>query len=185
MLRHLLYVTAFCLSACIAFGQDSTAKSFLLKFQGYTTKLSNEATFTLDSVVRIMKEQPDYKCMTINQCVTENPKFSAAQWDRLNVVANYLIKKQGVNQDRIIFRFTDDGNEDDYNGNKIIVLLSNVRQTQLSLPHPHPNLRRIKRDSLQSINKPCYLNLILSYHLIGVPYIPDPYRMSKDATTAC
>ncbi len=124
--------------------------SFVIKYTGYKTHVSNETRLKLDSIAGIMKMKPVYFCKVIFYfCDVRDIKLKAAQWDRLDYIANYLIKKQGLDANRIIMSHL--GYEDGCD--RVRVLLTDKGLDTMHLSAPHPNLRRKAAASEPKVEK--------------------------------
>ena len=134
--RLLLLTISSCLIGGALFSQDSS-KIYTVKFSGYDTTLSKEAKATLADLAKTMRAQPAWR-YTIESCtVTRNERFNVAIWNRVNNVVIYLVEKEGINADRIIFTYSDR-----------LDSCNNLNFTFTTMPPPsseappHPNLRK-------------------------------------------
>ena len=142
MKRRFLYFTVFCLVSCISFGQDSVAKSFVIKYTDYGIRMPAKGRLTLDSVVEAMKIKPAYYCWVIS-FYSGIHKLSLAQWDRANSIIDYFVKKKGLDENRFIFSHRGY----DCDCNEIRIALTEEGPDTTSRRPPHPNLRRKAKDS--------------------------------------
>jgi hypothetical protein len=61
-------------------------------------------------------------------------------WDRVNTVINYLVEKQGISSDRLIFKYGETGGDP----NTIDLRAAQGDEGPNTVPAPHPNLRKSK-----------------------------------------
>lgn len=137
MKRHLRLfhlILCSCLLGGVLFGQDGS-KVYSVKFSGYKIKLSKKAKASLNDVAKVMKDQPNYNCVVTGYCISENVRFNATRWDRINKIINHLVEKKGIDADRFIFRYGTDGD----NCDKVDLGFTSEKADTPSLPHP--NLR--------------------------------------------
>ena len=59
-------------------------------------------------------------------------------WDRVNSVINHLVEKEGISQDRFIFKYGEGGGD----VNTVDLRDGSNDQGPNTVPAPHPNLRR-------------------------------------------
>jgi hypothetical protein len=135
VMRFLLPGTVSCLISCLLFGQDST-KVYTVNFSGLKTNLSKEAKATLANVANVMRTQPNWHFAIMNCMPGENQRFNQANWDRMEHLVNHLVKKEGINSERLVFIYS--GAIEDCN----TVNLQYTPDTILTAPPPHPSLRR-------------------------------------------
>jgi hypothetical protein len=139
MKRHLrlfLLITGCCLIHCILFGQDNLDSVYSVKFTSFKTELSKDTKATLNKVATILKNNPGYNFAIRGCSGSENRRLNQANWDRVNNIVIHLVENEGINAERLIFKYSDESE----NCNTI-----NIEFTQEKLdlaPAPHPNLRR-------------------------------------------
>jgi OmpA-OmpF porin, OOP family len=125
-------------------GQDSLSGTYTIKFSGYQSGLSKKARGTLREAAKELRNQPEINfAVTVYCSVTENQRLSVANWDRINNIINYFVKKQGIHSNRFIFKYgaaTGDCN---------IVDIIKTEDTLATSPLPHPSLRKKKDKSPQ------------------------------------
>jgi outer membrane protein OmpA-like peptidoglycan-associated protein len=108
-----------------------------IQFRGSTVRLSRDAEAILASVANQLKANPGCKVKVSGH----GPSNKAAQqlsWDRVNAVIRYLIERQGLSDNRIIFEY---GTEGDPN---TVDLMGTTEEGPNSVPAPHPNLQRTR-----------------------------------------
>jgi outer membrane protein OmpA-like peptidoglycan-associated protein len=110
-----------------------------VSFTGRSVALSNDAKAVLATVAQKLKDNPN--CKVVVQGYGESSK--AAQqlsWDRVNSVINYLVEKEGISAERLIFKFGETGGD----SNTVDLRDGTGEEGPNAVPAPHPNLRRNK-----------------------------------------
>jgi outer membrane protein OmpA-like peptidoglycan-associated protein len=110
-----------------------------ITFKGKTVTLSKDGKALLASVAEKMRNNPNCKVAVIGY----GESSKAAQqlsWDRVNEVIKYLVEKEGVSQDRFIFRYGQSGGDE----NTIDLKDGTGEEGPNTVPAPHPNLRKKK-----------------------------------------
>ncbi|HLG41243.1 MAG TPA: OmpA family protein [Chitinophagaceae bacterium] len=132
-----LLIIGCCLIHCILLAQDSTEIVYSVRFPEFKTRLTKLTKATLNKVAKTMKDHPDWNFVVTGYCGgSENQKLSAANWDRVNNIVSYLTIKQGINAERLIFKYGSEG------GDCNMVDLAFTEDTVTKVPPPHPNLRK-------------------------------------------
>ena len=110
-----------------------------ITFKGRSVSLSSDAKALLASAAGNLRNNPDCKIAVIGY--GESSK-SAQQlsWDRVNAVIIYLVEKEGISSDRLIFRYGQTGGEE----NTVDMKDGTGEEGPNTVPAPHPNLRRKK-----------------------------------------
>jgi OmpA-OmpF porin, OOP family len=106
-----------------------------IQFRGNTVKLSRDAESILASIASQLKANPGCRVRVSGH----GPSNKAAQqlsWDRVNAIVRYLVERQGIADNRIIFEY---GTEGDPN---TVDLMGTTEEGPNSVPAPHPNLQR-------------------------------------------
>jgi hypothetical protein len=108
-----------------------------ITFKGRSINLSHDAEALLATVADKMRNNPSCKVAVIGY--GESSK-SAQQlsWDRVNEIIKYLVEKEGISSDRFIFRYGQEGGDE----NTIDLKDGTGEEGPNSLPAPHPNLRK-------------------------------------------
>lgn len=110
-----------------------------VSFTGRTVALSKDAKAVLASVAEKMRNNPNCKVAVVGY----GESSKAAQqlsWDRVNAVIKYLVEKEGVSEDRFIFKFGEkEGDE-----NTVDLRDGTGEEGPNTVPAPHPNLRKKK-----------------------------------------
>jgi len=103
-----------------------------------STKLSTDAQTLLASTADRLKNNP--ACKLVVSGYAEASKVSQQlSWDRVNAVINFLVEKQGISSDRLVFKYGQSA------GDLNTVDLSataEVTDGPNTVPAPHPNLRK-------------------------------------------
>lgn len=110
-----------------------------ISFSNKAFKVSKDAEAVLSNVADRLRQNPN--CRIVVTSYTCEPSKSSQQlsWDRVNTVINYLVEKQGISSDRLIFKYGETG------GDCNTVDLRSAEQDDEgpnTVPAPHPNLRR-------------------------------------------
>ncbi|HVM88204.1 MAG TPA: OmpA family protein [Puia sp.] len=110
-----------------------------INFKGRTITLSKDAKALLASVADKMRNNPNCKVAVIGY--GESSK-SAQQlsWDRVNEVIKYLVEKEGISSDRLIFHYGQTNGDE----NTIDLKDGTGDEGPNTVPAPHPNLRKKK-----------------------------------------
>ncbi len=110
-----------------------------ITFKGKSVTLSKDGKALLASVAEKLRNNPNCKVAVIGY--GESSK-SAQQlsWDRVNEVIKYLVEKEGVSQDRFIFRYGQSGGDE----NTIDLKDGTGEEGPNTVPAPHPNLMKKK-----------------------------------------
>ncbi|MBS1659753.1 MAG: OmpA family protein [Bacteroidetes bacterium] len=110
-----------------------------INFKGRSVSLNNDAKALLASAADKMRNNPGCKVAVIGY----GESSKAAQqlsWDRVNAVINYLVEKEGIGADRLIFRYGQVGGEE----STVDLKDGTGEEGPNTVPAPHPNLRRKK-----------------------------------------
>ena len=110
-----------------------------VSFTGRSVSLSKDAQAVLAGVAAKMKQNA--ACKVAVYGYGESSK--AAQqlsWDRVNAVIKYLVEKEGISEDRFIFKYGQ-GEGDD---NTVDLKDGTGEEGPNTVPAPHPNLRKKK-----------------------------------------
>lgn len=107
-------------------------------FAKNTAKLSDDAKRLLAVVADRMRNAPGCKVVVIGYCAS-NKMEQQRSWDRVNAIITYLIEKEGVSGDRLIFKYAEEGGD----CNTVDIRPANEgEEGPNSVPAPHPNLRK-------------------------------------------
>jgi hypothetical protein len=99
--------------------------------------LSNDAKALLASAAQKIKDNPNCKIAVIGYCSSSKSEQQLS-WDRVNAVISYFVDKEGINQDRFIFKYGEMGGD----CNTVDLRDGTDVEGPTTVPAPHPNLRR-------------------------------------------
>jgi len=106
-------------------------------FKAKSITLSNDAKALLASAASQIKNNPDCKIAVIGYCSSSKSEQQLS-WDRVNAVISYLVDKEGISQDRFIFKYGEAGGD----CNTVDLQDGTGQEGPTTVPAPHPNLRR-------------------------------------------
>jgi outer membrane protein OmpA-like peptidoglycan-associated protein len=109
-----------------------------IAFKAGSNKLSDDAKAALATVAAKLRNNPGCKVVVIGYC-SSNKKEQQLSWDHVNAVINYLVESEGINADRFIFNYGQEGG--DCNTVDIRVAADGEDGPNRVEP-PHPNLRK-------------------------------------------
>jgi outer membrane protein OmpA-like peptidoglycan-associated protein len=110
-----------------------------VSFSGRSVSLSKDAKAVLAGVAEKMRNNPNCKVAVIGYGES-NKAAQQLSWDRVNTVITYLVEKEGISQDRFIFRHSQEGGD----GNTVDLKDGTGEEGPSTVPAPHPNLRKKK-----------------------------------------
>jgi hypothetical protein len=110
-----------------------------VSFSGKSITLSNDAKAVLAGVAEKMRNNAGCKVAVIGYGES-NKAAQQLSWDRVNTVISYLVEKEGISQDRFIFRHSQEGGD----GNTVDLRDGSDQEGPSTVPAPHPNLRKKK-----------------------------------------
>ena len=85
-----------------------------------------------------MRNSPGCNVVVTGYCAG-NKVEQQRSWDRVNAIINYLIEKEGVSGDRLIFKYGEEGGDCD----TVDIRGANAgEEGPNTVPAPHPNLRK-------------------------------------------
>jgi outer membrane protein OmpA-like peptidoglycan-associated protein len=108
-----------------------------VSFTGRSVSLNNDAKAVLSGVAEKMRNNPACKVAVIGYGES-NKSEQQLSWDRVNAVIKYLVEKEGINQDRFIFKFGEPSGA----ANTVDLQDGTGQEGPNTVPAPHPNLRR-------------------------------------------
>ncbi|WP_207515546.1 OmpA family protein [Longitalea luteola] len=108
-----------------------------ITFRPRSITLSNDAKALLASAAQQIKNNPNCKIAVIGYCSSSKSEQQLS-WDRVNAVISYLVDKEGINQDRFIFKYGEVGGD----CNTVDLRDGTGEEGPTTVPAPHPNLRR-------------------------------------------
>jgi outer membrane protein OmpA-like peptidoglycan-associated protein len=107
-------------------------------FNKNSVKLSDDAKRLLAVVADRMRNSPGCNVVVTGYCAG-NKVEQQRSWDRVNAIINYLIEKEGVSGDRLIFKYGEEGGDCD----TVDIRPANEgEEGPNTVPAPHPNLRK-------------------------------------------
>jgi outer membrane protein OmpA-like peptidoglycan-associated protein len=105
---------------------------------GKGAKLDDDAKAALSTVAARMRNNAGCKVVVIGYC-SSNKKEQQLSWDHVNAVITYLVEKEGINQDRLIFNYGQEGGD----CNTVDLQAAEADDSRPNtVPAPHPNLRK-------------------------------------------
>jgi outer membrane protein OmpA-like peptidoglycan-associated protein len=109
-----------------------------VSFAKNSVKLSDDAKRLLAVVADRMRNSPGCNVVVTGYCAG-NKVEQQRSWDRVNAIINYLIEKEGVSGDRLIFKYGEEGGDCD----TVDIRAANEgEEGPNTVPAPHPNLRK-------------------------------------------
>lgn len=110
-------------------------------FKPNSNMLSEDAKAVLATVASRMRNNPECKVVVVGYC-SSSKKQQQLSWDHVNAVITYLAEKEGVNADRFIFNYGQDGGD----CNTVDLRAANEGEEGPNMvPAPHPNLQKKSR----------------------------------------
>lgn len=109
-----------------------------ISFVKGSNKLTTDAQALLGSTADRLKNNPGCK-LVVSGYAQASKASQQLSWDRVNAVINYLVEKQGVSSDRLVFKYgqsAGDLNTVDLSATAEVIDAPNT------VPAPHPNLRK-------------------------------------------
>jgi outer membrane protein OmpA-like peptidoglycan-associated protein len=110
-----------------------------VSFTGRSVSLSKDAQAVLAGVAAKMRNNAACKVAVVGY----GESSKAAQqlsWDRVNAVIKYLVEKEGISEDRFIFKFGEKEGDD----STVDLKDGTGEEGPNTVPAPHPNLRKKK-----------------------------------------
>ena len=108
-----------------------------ISFRGRSVALSNEARSLIASAATKIRDNSECKIAVIGYCSSSKTEQQLS-WDRVNAVINYLVEKEGISSDRLIFKYGQEGGD----CNTVDLRDGSQEEGPTTVPAPHPNLRR-------------------------------------------
>jgi len=110
-----------------------------ITFTGNTSvTLTNDAKALLASVAARLRQNPTCRVVVTSYCASDKQQQQRS-WDRVNVIINYMVDKEGISADRFFWNYGQEGG--DCNTVDLRAAAEN-EQGQTTVPAPHPNLSR-------------------------------------------
>ena len=109
-----------------------------ISFSPNSARLSNDAQAVLASVAARMRNNPECKVVVIGYC-SSNKREQQLSWDHVNAVINHMVDREGINADRFIFNYMQEGGD----CNTVDLRAANEGEDgPNTVDPPHPNLRK-------------------------------------------
>jgi len=110
-----------------------------VSFTGRSVSLSKDAQAVLAGVAAKMRDNAACK-VAVSGYGESSKAAQQLSWDRVNAVIKYLVEKEGISEDRFIFKFGEkEGDE-----NTVDLKDGTGIEGPNTVPAPHPNLRKKK-----------------------------------------
>ncbi|MEP7278065.1 MAG: OmpA family protein [Bacteroidota bacterium] len=110
-----------------------------VSFAGRSVSLSKDAQAVLAGVSSKMRDNPNCK-VAVSGYGESNKAAQQLSWDRVNAVIKYLVEKEGISEDRFIFKYA----QGEGDSNTVDLKDGTGEEGPNTVPAPHPNLRRKK-----------------------------------------
>lgn len=102
----IILMHALCVSSYSTFAQDCSRKIGTVEFSGYESNISKDIKSKLKKIADSIKQNTTCKIEITGYCGnSENTRLTKSNWDRVNNVIDYMVKNEGINADRFIFRY--------------------------------------------------------------------------------
>ncbi len=108
-----------------------------VSFKAGRNDLSDDAKAVLATVAARMRNTPECKVVVIGYC-SSSKREQQLSWDHVNKVINHLVEKEGISNDRFIFKY---GEEGDCNTVDLRAAGAD-EQGPNTVPPPHPSIRK-------------------------------------------
>jgi outer membrane protein OmpA-like peptidoglycan-associated protein len=110
-----------------------------ISFTGRSVTLSKDAQAVLAGVAEKMRNNANCK-VAVSGYGESSKAAQQLSWDRVNAVIKYLVEKEGISEDRFIFKF----GLGEGDSNTIDLKDGTNEEGPNTVPAPHPNLRKKK-----------------------------------------
>jgi outer membrane protein OmpA-like peptidoglycan-associated protein len=108
-----------------------------ISFRGRSVSLSNDARALIAGAAAKIRDNSECKIAVIGYC-SSSKQEQQLSWDRVNAVINYLVEREGISADRLIFKYGQEGGD----CNTVDLRDGTQEEGPNNVPAPHPNLRR-------------------------------------------
>jgi outer membrane protein OmpA-like peptidoglycan-associated protein len=109
-----------------------------VSFRSGSNNLSTDAMAVLATVASRLRNNPECKVVVVGYC-SSSKKEQQLSWDHVNKVINYFVEKEGINQERFIFSYGQEGGDCD----TVDLRAANEGEDgPNTVAPPHPNLRK-------------------------------------------
>ena len=110
-----------------------------VSFTGRSVSLSKDAQAVLAGVAAKMRDNAACK-VAVSGYGESSKAAQQLSWDRVNAVIKYLVEKEGISEDRFIFKYA----QGEGDGNTVDLKDGTGEEGPNTVPAPHPNLRKKK-----------------------------------------
>ncbi len=131
-MRKLLFIFLVFAAPLLSVAQTNMPS---IPFVGSKISLGTNGVAMAEAAASIVRSNADMNVI-VQSYGNENKKAQQLSWDRTNAVKRYLVDKEGINEDRIIFQYGGEGD-----GNMVDLKLTKEEGPN-AVPPPSPNLRR-------------------------------------------
>jgi hypothetical protein len=101
-------------------------------------RLDDDAKAALATVASRIRNNAGCKVIVVGYC-SSNKREQQMSWDHVNAIITYLIEKEGISPDRLIFKYGEEGGD----CNTVDLRAAGEGEDgPNTVPAPHPNLRR-------------------------------------------
>jgi outer membrane protein OmpA-like peptidoglycan-associated protein len=108
-----------------------------VSFKAGKNDLSDDAKAVLATVAAKMRNNPDCKVVVIGYCAS-NKREQQLSWDHVNKVISHLVEKEGISQDRFIFKYGEEGD-----CNTVDIRAAGAGEDgPNTIDPPHPSIRK-------------------------------------------
>lgn len=109
-----------------------------VSFKANSNVLTDDAKAVLATVAGKMRNAPECKVVVVGYGSSSKPKQQLS-WDHVNKVINYLVENEGISSDRFIFKYGEDGGDD----NTVDLRSANAgEEGPNTVDPPHPSLQK-------------------------------------------
>ncbi len=105
-----------------------------VRFSKSSTSISPNAQMILNAVATQIKDQPQCK-VRVTGNGSSSKMSTQISWSQVNSVINFLVEKQGISENRFIFHYGEQGDEN------LVDLTFTEEEGPQNVPPPFPNLR--------------------------------------------
>lgn len=108
-----------------------------VKFSSNNANLSDDAKGMLAATAAKLRNSPGCRIAVVGYC-SSTKQEQQRSWDRVNAIINYMVEKEGISADRMIFQYAQQGGDCD----TVDLRAANEgEQGPTTVPAPHPQLR--------------------------------------------
>ncbi len=81
-----------------------------ISFTGNSNRLSTDAQGLLASVAARLRNNPECRVTVTGYCASTKAEQQRS-WDRVNTIINYMVEREGISQDRLVFVYAQEGGD--------------------------------------------------------------------------